>query len=149
MNIKMAEMLALEKLKKEFPSLDFASRMIRNESAVEITCDDIQLKGHDDLINLSFTLTKGEMIFLNMTFDRIDKTPETLGALNDFNASNALFKAYIHDNGYLVLELNMPVYGANEFGDQAVQFMLRGNDLTNDAAFKKLTSLTYSDKSLS
>ena len=147
MNLKTAEKLALDKLTKNFDGLSFSSRIINNDSLLEISINNIRITGHEDDIEISMSVTTGEIAYLCMAFDYLDKTPEAYDALNNFNATNAMFKAYIHDNGYLVLESNMPIYSEEEFADQATQFMLRGNHFKDNESLKRLTSLTYKTKS--
>lgn len=145
MDLELAASKALEELKREFGDLGFRKQYINKDNVLELYIESITLGDYKDSIRISLELSKGSMAYFSFSFDYLEKNLETLALINTFNANNLFFKAFIHDRGYLVLENNYAVYSEEEFANQCVQFMLRGNRLAEDKNLQALTALTTSE----
>lgn len=140
LNIKKVLKLVQKQLDKEWENINFEYSTAKDEvnAATNLT-----LNNHDDDIRAIITAYPGGGAVFRAVFDRIEKSPEVLNLLNDFNYDNPFFNAFIRDDGYLELRHFFICYEENMFKSYAGEFMTRLARLAEDECLQKLTHYTH------
>lgn len=97
-------------------------------------------------VYIFITAYEGGGCSMSVVFDKIDKTPQALKLLNVVNRENAYFKAYIADNGYLVVKHFFIVLDESSYMDSTTEFLARVVDLAENEYMNELYGLTYTDQ---
>lgn len=140
LNIKKVLTLVRKQLDKEWGKISFEYSTTKDE--VNATAN-LTLNNHDDDIRAIITAYPGGGAVFRAVFDRIDKSPEVLNLLNDFNHDNPFFNAFIRNDGYLELRHFFICYEENMFKSYAGEFMTRLARLADDEYLQKLTRYTH------
>ena len=80
---------------------------------------------------------------MSVVFNKVDETTRSLEILNSFNLNNSYFKAYIADNGYLVIKHFYIIQDEESYTDCVGEFLYRAKKLPDDNDVQKLYSLSY------
>ena len=114
----------------------------------EFDDESLQITAATDLGNLDdmyiiITANKGGGCSMSVVFNKVDETTKSLEILNSFNLNNSYFKAYIADNGYLVIKHFYITHDEESYTDCVGEFLYRAKKLPDDNDVQKLYSLSY------
>ncbi len=142
MNVNLKKVLTLmqKQLNKEWDNISFEYSSAKDE--VKATAD-ITLNNHDDDIRVIITAYSGGGTVFRAVFDKIEKTTETLDALNDFNYDNPFFSAFIRDDDFLELRHYFICFEESMFKSYAGEFLSQLASLADDEYLQRLTSYTH------
>lgn len=139
-NIKRALTFLKRSLDKDWGKIDFK---YSQESKDEIKATaEVTLNGFDDDIMLIINGYAGGGTSFRAVFDKIEKNPQTLALVNEFNDNNAFFKAFIRTDGYLELCNFFICFDECMYRDYGSEFLYRVVDLQKNDTMKKLSALT-------
>ena len=140
LNIKKVISLIQKQLDKDWGRLEFEYSTTETEASA---ATGIALSNHSDDIRAIITVFPGGGAVFRAVFDKLDRSPEVMGLLNDFNYSNLFFNAFIRPDGYLELRHFFVCYEENMFKSYSGEFMTRLSQLANNEILKKLTEHTH------
>ena len=114
----------------------------------ELDDESLQLTATTDLGNLDdmyiiITANNGGGCSMSLVFNKVDETTRSLEILNSFNLNNSYFKAYIADNGYLVIKHFYIIQDEESYTDCVGEFLYRAKKLPDDNDVQKLYNLSY------
>lgn len=132
----------LKELKSILPTLDFKAELSDDGQILIISAYNCSLKGLDDDIAIFLECSTGGMAYLELIFDKINKTSFVLELINQFNLSQRYFRCYIGEDNYLILDNNFAIYNEKEFNNQVLEFLSRAVNLKENPVFQQLTMIT-------
>ena len=134
LNIKKAYNFIQNHLNKEWGDIDFDYSISKDE--VNVTAD-LELNNHGN-VYAEMIVYQGGGTWFRAFFGEIEKTPEVLELLNEFNYNEPFFKAFIGDGGFELRHFFV-CFEEDMLKSYAGEFLTRLAGLADDECLKKLT----------
>ncbi len=106
----------------------------------------VSIDGYDDDVFISFVVFKSGSYGVDFVFDKIDRTPQALELLQNFNENSVWLAAFIRDDGYLVLRYNVMQLSDDDVVQNTESVMQKLISPEIREVLTPLTRLTYSKK---
>jgi hypothetical protein len=117
MAFKMTKALAILKksLDKSHGHLTFEYKV---EEDVAQASASINVADLDDEVSVFYDIYANGIYTFRAVFDKIEKTPENLALLNDFNGGRNGLCGFIRDDGYLEFDYTAPLFAEKDIQKQ-------------------------------
>lgn len=139
-NIKKIKAYLEKELSKKWANLDFECEYEKDSVTFAAS---LTLNNHDDDIRAIIEAYEGGGSLFRAVFDKIDLTEDVLRLLNEFNADDPFFKAYVREDGFLELRHFFVCYDESMFKSYASEFLIRLADMADNEILQALTENTY------